>query len=215
MPSATRQITSLRPDGRALGNLVVEVEGARFASLPVEVAASLELQEGLELDDAKYDQLSKVADVEAAYRVAIRLLAPRPRAVDELLRKLRERGHSKRATAEVVGRLEIKGWLDDQEFAREFARSRVARGHGPSRILRDLLHRGVERRLSERTIDEVMSAEGIETLEQARRLAERRATQLEGLPLAKARRRLLAYLDRRGYRGHEVIAVVNELLHES
>ncbi len=208
------RVTGLRPDKRAPGCLVIELDGARFASLPEEQVQSLGLEQEDEIDNERLQQLSYLADVESSYRVAIRMLAARPRAVNEVLQRLRVRGHNPSAAAEAVGRLEEKGLLDDQEFARHFVRVRSARGHGPSRLLTDLLTRGVERRLAERAIDAVLDAEGVDPAAQARALAEKRARQLGDLPEEVKRRRLLAYLDRRGFRGGDVLEIVAELVRE-
>jgi regulatory protein len=181
-------------------------------SLPEEQVQALELVPDGEVDNERLQRLTYLSDVESSYRVAVRMLAARPRAVNEVLRRLRERGHNPSAAAEAVGRLEAKGVLDDEEFARHFARVRSARGHGPSRLLTDLLTRGVERRLAERAIEEVLDAEGVDPNVQARALAEKRAGQLGKLPTEVKRRRLLAYLDRRGFRGGDVLEIVTELV---
>jgi regulatory protein len=209
---SVKRVSDLHPDRRIPGNLIVEINGARFSSLPVDVAVALDLQVDQELHDELFERLTRVADVEAAYHVAIRLLAAHPRAVNELLRRLRDRGHNPSAVAEAVGRLEAKGLIDDAEFARHFARVRLGRGHGPPRILSDLLSRGVERRLAERAIDEAADAEGVDTSEAARALAEKRLGQLGDLPAKTLRRRLLGYLSRRGYGGWETREMVDELV---
>jgi len=203
-----KRVTAVRPDRRIPGNVIIEINDTRFASLPVDVASSFDVTANSELSAELYARLSRAAGVEAAYLVAVRLLAARPRAVNELLRRLRDRGHNPSEAAEAVGRLESKGLLDDAEYARHFARVRLSRGHGPPRILTDLLSHGVERRLAERAIDEVADREGFDSMEQARLLAERRLAQLGDLPSKKLQRRLLAYLARRGFRGWEVRELV-------
>ena len=208
-------VSAIRPDKRAPHLLVVELDGSRFASVPPEVIRELGLKRGVELDDGKRERLEYLADVEASYRVAVRMLVSRPRAVNEVLRRLRHRGHDPSAVARAIGRLEETGLLDDEEFARHFARVRSAKGHGPSRLLTDLLARGVERRLAERAIDEVLAAEDFDPVSQARALAEKRIQQLGDLPGAKLKRRLLSYLGRRGFRGYEVTGMVDELVTES
>ncbi len=208
----TYHITDLRPDNKIPGNLIVELNGARFASLPVEVVTVLGIEVDLELGPDQYERLSRIAAVESAYRVAIRLLAARPRGVNELLRKLRDRGHDPSAAAEAVGRLEAKEILDDSAFARHFARVRLSRGHGPSRILTDLLAKGVDRRLAERAIDTVIDQEAIDIQVAARMLAEKRACQLGDLPRRKMKQKLLGYLARRGYRGYETREMVDEVI---
>ena len=205
-------VTSLTPDARQPGYVIVQVDGARYASLPVEVAGGLGLAEGAELDGDRLERLKRAADGEAAYQVAARLLAMHPRSVYELLAKLRERGHNPGAAAAAVGRLETAGVLSDETFARHFARVRAPRGHGPSRLLHDLLSKGVDRRLAERAIAEVLEAEGLNAPGRARALAKKRAAQLGGLPPRQQRRRLLAYLARRGFRGREVQDMVAEVI---
>ncbi len=205
-------ITSLTPDPRQSGYLVVDVDRARYASLPLETVHALGLAVDVEVEGELAERLKRAADVESAYQVATRLLAMRPRSVYELLARLRERGHNPSAAAEAVGRLEAAGVLDDATYARHFVRVRAPRGHGPSRLLHDLLAKGVDRRLAERAIAEVLDADGLDGPAQARALAQKRMAQLGGLAPQQQRRRLLAYLARRGFRGREVQDMVSEVL---
>jgi regulatory protein len=205
-------VTALTPDPRQPGYLVVDLDRARYASLPLEAVHQLGLAVGVEVGADRADRLRRAADVEASYTVATRLLAMRPRSVHDVLARLRERGHNPSAAAEAVGRLEAAGVLDDATYARHFVRVRAPRGHGPSRLLHDLLTKGVERRLAERAIAEVLDEEGVKGPAQARALALRRVAQLKGLAPPQQRRRLLAYLARRGFRGREVQEIVSEVL---
>jgi len=205
-------ITALTPDPRQPGYLVVEADRARYASLPLEVVHQLELAEGVEVRGELAQRLKRAADVESAYQVATRLLAMRPRSVYEMLARLRERGHDPGAAATAVGRLETARVLDDAAYARHFARVRASRGHGAARLLHDLLAKGVDRRVAERAIAEVLDANGVDPLAQARALAEKRLAQLQDVPPRQRRRRLLAYLARRGFRGRAVQELVSELL---
>lgn len=204
-------VTGIRPHPRAPGRLVIEVDGARFATIAVDAAQALDLEEGKVLSQEEASRLAYAADVEASRRVALRLLASRPRAVNELLRRLRERGHNPSAVAEAVGRLEETGLLDDSEFAEHFVRVRAPKGYGRSRLIRDLLARGVDRRVAERAIDRALECEGVDQTDQVRELVVKRARQLRHLPPETKRRRLLGYLERRGFRGREVTELVDEL----
>ncbi len=207
-----RDITDVLPDTRAPGYLIIEVDGARFASLPAEIVASLSIRTGEQLDQERLATLTRVADVEAAHQVAMRLLANRPRAVKDMLRQLRHRGHNPSAAAAAVGRLEANGLLNDLEFARHFTRVRSGKGHGPLRLISDLLARGVDKRLAERAVYETIEAEDIDPQTQARALVEKRSGQLGDLPPETKRRRLLAYLGRRGFRGYETDRMVKEVV---
>jgi regulatory protein len=205
-------ISALRADARISGCVIVEADGARVASLPVEVLKALKLEIGVELSPEQQEQMLHASAVEGARRVALRLLATRPRAIHDLKRRLRDRGHEPRAIDDSVQRLQDAGLLDDAEFARHFVRVRNPRGHGPSRLVHDLLVLGVDRRVAEQAVQQVAQAEGIDLAAAARAIAERRITQLAGLPVQRKRRRLLIYLARRGFRGHEVREMVSKLV---
>ena len=204
-------VTGLRPDARASGWLVIEVDGARLGSLPVERVRALGLKQGMKLDADGRARLEAAVQAEKAYAAATRTLAARPRASYELRRRLHAKGHRPGAVAEAVGRLESAGLLDDFEFARHFARVRQERGLGPSRLLTELLRRGVERTIAERAIAEAMEAEGVDPLERVAALARKRAHQLRDVPTAKRFRRVLAYLQRRGHSGSDVVALVRRI----
>lgn len=207
-----RDVTGILRDPRVPGYLVVEVDGARFASLPEEALAALGIGVGQRLDEAGYRDLSHLADIEAVQHVALRLLTARPRTVGEMGRTLRMRGHSPPAVEVVVARLVERGLLDDVEFARHFTRVRSGKGHGPSRLIGDLLGKGVEKRIAEEAVRETLDAEGVDPLAQARTLAAKRALQLTGLSHDARRRRLTAYLGRRGFQGYEVNEIVDDAL---
>jgi regulatory protein len=104
--------------------------------------------------------------------------------------------------------------LDDARFARAYAATRLHRGRGPARLLRDLLGQGVERRLAEAAVAQALADEGVDPEQEARALAERRVRQLADVPVPARKRRLTAYLLRRGYAGSQVRGLVEELCGE-
>ena len=208
------QITALRPS-RVPGHLIVEVDGARVALLPIERVRALGLVRGRELDEAGRERLDAAAQAEDAYRGAVRLLAARPRAVQEVIRRLRQKKMPAQAVAEAVGRLEARGLLDDQEFARAFARGRAERGYGPARILADLAARGVERRVAELAVAELGAGGETERLAELEAVARKRAGQMAGLSPDVRKRRLVGYLSRRGFPLGDVLRVVGEVLSQS
>ena len=112
---------------------------------------------------------------------------------------------------EALARLEATGLLDDARFAIDYAAAKARRGRGPARLIGDLLAQGVERRVAENGVRTSLAAEGVDPAEAVRALAEKRARQLAGLPPAVRKRRLVAFLMRRGFSGAEVREVVEGL----
>ena len=206
-------VTALAPDPRQPGYRLVEVDRGRFASIPAESLKALPapLAVGIELEGPTLARLQHLADIEAAYRAAVRSLETRGRARHDLRRRLIQKQHPPDAVDEALARLEGQGLLDDRRFAAEYAARRAAGGRGSSRLVRDLLSQGVDRQLAQSAVTAALAQEGVDPRSMARLVASRRAAQLAGLTPAVRRRRLLAYMARRGYPPVEVKELVEEL----
>jgi regulatory protein len=203
-------LTGFAPDPRQPGHWLVEVDRGRFASLPMDALTGLELAIGQSLDARTMNRLSQLADVEAAFRAGLRALARRGYAVQDLRRKLVQRQHPAVAVDEALARLLARGLLDDARFALQYAASRLVRGRGPARVSRDLQAQGIERKLAEQVVRDAVLEEGIDPLEAARAAARARAKALRELPPEVRRRRLAAFLLRRGFGGPHLADVIRD-----
>ena len=207
-------LTALAPDPRQPGYRLVLVDRGRFASLPDDALAALDLRVGAELTPAAMERLQHLTDVTTAERAALRALARRGYARADLERRLTRKGHLRSAAVGALERLAARGLIDDGRYAEEYARARAARGSGQPRLVRDLLAQGVERRVAEAAVRRALEIEGIVPETAARALALRRARQLRDLAPTVRRRRLFAFLLRRGYPEPQVRELVDELTGE-
>ncbi len=183
----------------------------RFGAIPKELAAREGLAVGCELDADLQERLSTAADIEAAFRTVLRSLEVRAFARSDLGRRLQRKGHPRPAVEAALARAAELGLLDDAAFARSYVETRAARGRGPSRLTRDLLAMGVDRSV----IDRALAAQWPEGSDRASvplALAQKRAAQLGPLPRNTKRRRLLAFLARRGFTGREVLDLVDRVV---
>jgi regulatory protein len=206
-------LTGLAPDPRQPGYRLVEVDRGRFASLPGAALDALPqpLTLGAALSAPVLARLQELADVEAACRAAVRALATRGRARGDLRRRLIQKQHPPRAVDEALARLDVQGLLDDRRFAVEYAARRATSGRGPARLVADLLSQGVGRAVAETAVGEALAQEGIDPDHALHAVATRRASQMASLAPAIRKRRLLAYLARRGYPTAQVKDLVEEL----
>jgi regulatory protein len=205
------RITALVPEPHGPGSVRIEVDGARFATVSPDVVRAHGLQVGRHLDEALRARLEVEADVEAAYRTALRAIERRSFARADLGRRLLRKGHAPEAVEAALSRAAEHGLLDDTAFAVNFVETRSARGRGPLRLTRDLLAMGVERGIVDRAVAaHLRESEGNGDIPLA--LASRRAAQLRDLPRHVKRRRVLAYLARRGFSGREVSEMVARVI---
>ncbi len=204
-------LTGLAPDPRRPDYRQVDVDRGRFASLRATDLADLELRIGAEIPAVIFARLQELADVEAAHRAALRAVARRAHARGDLRRRLLQKQHPPAAVDAALDRLRSAGLIDDARFAVDYAAAKARRGRGPSRLARDLQAQGVDRRVAEEAVRTSLAAEGVDPAEAVRALAEKRARQLSGLPAAVRKRRLVAFLVRRGFNGGDVREVVESL----
>jgi len=204
-------LTGLAPDPRRPDYRLVEVDRGRFASLPAESLVGLDLIVGREIGPLVLERLQELADLEAAHRAALRALARRAHARFDLRRRLLQRQHPPNAVEGALNRLSAVGLLDDERFALDYAAAKARRGRGPARLVRDLQSQGVDRRVAEDAVRRSLAAEGVDPADAVRALAEKRARQLAGLPAAVRKRRLSAFLARRGFEAHQIWEVVESL----
>ncbi len=207
------RITALEPDPRREGAVRILVDGKLFCTVHETGAVGGELVVGAEWDERRAESAGRAADEEAAWRAVLRALERRAHATSELTRRLVQKGHPPAAAEYAIARAQELGLLDDAAFARQFVESRSARGRGPARLRRDLAALGVARA----HIDAAVGAQWAEpdaALSLAADLARKRARQLSDLPPETRRRRLLAYLGRRGFTGYRVAELVTRVLRD-
>ena len=97
---------------------------------------------------------------ERVFQRAGKLLAAKPRSVEELRERLLEgRGATKAAVEAVIERLREYGYLDDARFAHSFASLRVQqRPIGRQRLQRDLWLKKIDKQTADAALDQVFEA---------------------------------------------------------
>lgn len=206
------RLSALESDAKS-GGVRVHVDGRPFGTIGTADLAALRLERDAILSEAILADLAQRAEAFSARVVAMRMLAARALSAVEVQRRLLRKGHSK-ASAElaVQGLLDV-GLINDGEFARHYARTRARRQRfGPRRLVADLKRMGVKDQVALTAVTEALAEDGVSADEMLRDAAARKVRTLKGVDPETARRRLRAYLLRRGFSGREVIAVVKDAL---
>lgn len=148
----------------------------------------------------------------STYSRALDLLALRPRSVVELRRKLIQKGEPVEAVDDAIERLKGQKVLDDEQFARQFARAKVV-GAGASRrrIAMELGRKGVDRETADAAIDDLAESEGIDLSASIHKVAARKWRSLSKLDDQTATRRLYGFLARRGFNPDEIRSAMQAL----
>lgn len=145
---------------------------------------------------------------EEAFKRALKFLGYRARSEAEVRTKLIQAGFSPKIIEPILEKLRSLKLLDDEAFARSFAQARIEdRGYGPLRLERELRLKGIGKALVGRILDESFGRQGGKDRAQA--LLERR---FRGKDLSNAKnlRRVISFLQRRGYRDSVIAEVLKQ-----
>lgn len=139
------------------------------------------------------------------YDRALNMLAFRARSAAELRRQLLRKGEPAADVEAAIARLLEQRLLNDEDFARQFTRLKLS-GGGASRlrIIQELGRKGIGRPLAEEAIDAVRDDDGLDASESIHRVATKKWRTLAKLDDGTARRRLYAFLARRGFNPEEI-----------
>lgn len=153
--------------------------------------------------EAGSDQLS------AAQTIALNALAPRAKSRGELASHLKRRGIEEDVAVEVLDRLEKSGLVNDLEFARAWASSRMQVKNLSKRVIaNELREKGVSVELIAIALDEIDSdLEYRAALE----LGMRKARSLARFDEDVRERRLVSALQRKGFNFSVISAVLKEI----
>lgn len=222
--ASSARITELREHPRKPGRYEVTLEpGGERLPVSLDLIAELRLRVGTELSDADLTRLQGSSRLVACYDKALATLGARARSAADLARWLKTKEFTDVEITPTIEKLQALGLLDDLEYARTFARARLApsRGFGPRRVAAELARKGVARSVVDRVLaeasdereqlrDEALSrGESVRSAVQEAAAKKRRA--LEGLAPEVQRRRMYGFLARRGFSSAEINDVLRAM----
>jgi regulatory protein len=193
-------ITGMSAHPRRPGRIVIELDGSTMGALPVDLIREHALATGLEVGGDALANLLQALRRTAVLDKALDLLAVRSRASGELATRLKQRGAVAADVGWVIERLTAQGYLDDAAWARQLAESRaVARGASRRAIRNELQRKGISPEVARTAIEDVDEQVGLDEQGTATAIAHRRLRSLQSVDVPTRRRRLYAFLARRGY----------------
>ena len=147
-----------------------------------------------------------------AYDYALYLLAARGYSTRNLRRKLTRKEYEPADVEAVVARLLESGLLDDARYAREYARQKLLSGAvSVRRVQRELTGKGISAEVARAATDEVMADEPVDIEQSIEAAARKKLAAMGDLPADVKRRRVFAFLARRGFEIADIRRAVDRL----
>jgi regulatory protein len=189
-------ITALRLQTKNKERVNVYLDDAYGLSVQLNVAMTL--RRGQELSEGTLAALRKEDGAERAYDRALNFLSYRPRSEREVRAYLAQRDLQDEAIERIVERLKRARLVDDDAFARYWVDNRTQfRPRGAWALRSELRQKGV----ADGIIEHVLSA--LDEEASAMQAAQKHLRRFQGLDEEMFRRRLLSFLQRRGF-GYQI-----------
>ncbi len=204
-------ITAIVPHPRRAGRVDIAVDGKSAGAVLLDAVGRLGLRVGADFEPLR-SAFEAEAGLLATWDRASGLLAARARSRAELRRLLLRKGEPAARVDVVLDRLERAGYLDDADFARQFARGKmVGSGVSARRVQAELARRGVAREIADAAVAEVLAEEEIDETEAVERLARKKLKSLAKYDEPTRRRRLYGFLARRGFEADDIRSVLGRI----
>lgn len=201
-------VSALQVQARNPRRVNVFLDGTYAFALSLEVATQAGLKPGMVLTSEHIAALQAQDTWQKTYDATLNYLAYRPRSEEEIRRYLRRRQAPAEICNRVLARLKESGLVDDEAFAHFWVENRDAFSPRSARALRsELRSKGV----SSDTIEAQVSGDDSDA---AYRAASKKLRPLAGADKDTFRRKLLSFLQRRGFGYETSREVVDRLWRE-
>lgn len=199
----------------------LDTSGARFllsvgevdGKVSAEMIGDYKLVVGRVLSEKEAADLTVAAHHLQVFDQGVWLLSIKARSVREMTMALKRRGATDVEARQAIARMVDLRLLDDATYARAVAQSRATSGGiSKRRLQQELAKRGVAPELARSAIGDVLEDVGLDEYEAALAVAQKRMRSLASLDAPTARRRLYAFLARRGYEAGVVSRVIAAVL---
>jgi regulatory protein len=186
-------ITAIEAQERNPRRVNVFLNGTYAFALSMEVAAQANLKRDLALSDQQIAELVAQDAWQKTYDATLNFLSYRPRSEDEVRRYLSRRQVPPDLSRRLIDRLKQGRLLDDEAFARFWVENRETFSPRSGRALRsELRSKGIDD-------DTIAAAVSGDDSEAAYRAAQKKARTLTSADRDEFRRKLLPFLQRRGF----------------
>ncbi|MBK5188605.1 MAG: regulatory protein RecX [Gemmatimonadaceae bacterium] len=206
------RIGAITASARHPGRFEIVVGGDAVATLSLDAIERIGVRIGVAYGESLASRVAVEAAALHTFDRALAMLAARPRAARDLERLLVRKGEPAEYVTSALARLVALGALDDAQFARQFIRAKIAgAGFSRRRLQSELWRRGVARDVIDAALTEVLEEDEVDEDAQIAQVAAKKLRTLRSADPATTRRRLYAFLARRGYDGSAIRRVMDGL----
>ncbi len=203
------RITDIKPQkNKKRFNIYLDGKFAFGVSAEAKLKAGLKIDQ--EISSQKVETLIKEDEFIKFYDRALKFLSYRPRSEKEIQDWFKRKKVGGETQKLIEKKLKGLGYLNDQEFTRWWIEQRMTfRPFGKRRLALELRQKGINKEMVE---EELGKLENDKLIELAEELVKKKMKIMKDLPYFEARKKLTAFLARRGFSWEIIKTVVAKTL---
>ncbi len=186
------KITEIRQQKRRKNRYSLYTEDGFLFSLSDETIIGNGIKTGSEISGEEAERLRKEDTLKYAKETAFSYASYAPRTEKQVLEKLSRSGVDEKTAEAALETVRSYGYVDDGEFAREFARVQLKK-YGPAVVIMKLRANGVDDSAARECVEELYSEEN------ARNIFEAVGKKYAGLPERERKAKISAAMARKGF----------------
>jgi regulatory protein len=188
------QVTAIKTQKKDPSRVSLYLDGKFAFGLGRDLSTKAGLVVGKKLSEETIENLKGQSEEEKFLNLTYRYLSYRPRSEKEVVNHLTKKKVNKKTIAKIISRLKKQDYLDDEEFALWWIDQRQRfRPRSRYFLKSELIKKGVERKI----IDQALTKVDEEAL--VDKIILKRKSRLKNLEPFQARKKLIGYLQRRGF----------------
>lgn len=188
------------------------VDGEFLIGVSESTLIEMGLAKGVEMTPLLFRKIQRAEGRFAVKSYMLKLLARRSHARQELYTKALKKEYPKEVINSVLDELEQKGYIDEAEFARQFASDKFKFNRwGPSKIRSHLYQKNIDRKFIKQSIEQAFEEVNLRktflhlVLKRKRRF-------LREEDQYKRKKKIVDHLARKGYRSDTIFNHIDELM---
>lgn len=206
------KITAIKPQRKNKNRFNVYIDNSFAFGVHEDVLILHNLTVGKELSTDYINEVILAEEQSKAKNCALRLLSYRARSEYEIRNRLDQKGYEREIIEETVRFLKKNNYIDDYAFAKALVNDELnLKQSGEGLIRQKLFQKGISKEIIQKVLDEILDEE--KSLAACINLAEKKlnSTYRDDAPKDQMRK-IVAFLQRRGYPYSMIKKVVGEIL---
>lgn len=198
-------ITNIQAQKKRPGYYNLFVDDRFFCSLSDLQLAGLDLKIGQIVTQAKLDIIKNNSDQRKVYDRALFYLQYGPRTISQMQTYLEKKGYNQNHINSVIDRLKKENYLNDNDFAQSWIRTRQSLKPRSKKMLKlELIKKGLDKKIIENALS---SNDEIDEKETIKKLVDKKMKQIK----YKDKQKLISFLARQGFSYADIKEVLEEI----